>query len=316
MGMSKKLWSILVGAIVVIVLVGIQSLEHWTLVEHSIEGLKRQGPIGVFLAGVLVSPVLPLVLALGIIVIVIEVWRKQREITDRRERINRPSQELPSRADSRIENSGNSSATGGAATGGNAIVNQYFIGEKTGAYPPPPEAPKRKPNLRYRSVRTCPINITQDFPGAAGEFVVIEIDHDVGAWGIVACYRNTPATGVLMASDVSAHLTLRDAEGQEIGTGVSKACWLNNPTDTIDLEPGIPHDVVLLVTDKKNVSIPWKKWNLSTGQLDSDIYSVPRPVATVEVEIIDSRGEPLLPKSAFAISEKAGVLEAEIKLPS
>ena len=64
--MPKKLWAAFVGAIIVITLVGLQSVEHWTLVEHAIEELKSQGPVGVFLAGVLLSPILPLVLALGI----------------------------------------------------------------------------------------------------------------------------------------------------------------------------------------------------------------------------------------------------------
>ncbi len=171
--------------------------------------------------------------------------------------------------------------------------------------------PRRKPNVHFKSVRTCHLGIGDD---AAGEFILREIDHDTGASGIVACYRNDPITGVRTASDVGAHLTLRDAEGREIGTGVSKACWLNNPNDTIDLESGIPQHVVLLVTDKEAVTVPWKHWK--SPVLDSGFYTVPKPVASIEVEIIDSWGEPLLPKLTFSVSMQAGLLTAELKPPS
>jgi hypothetical protein len=80
--MSRKVQSSLIGTVVVIVVVGLQSVEHWTLVDHAVEALKRQGPVGVFLAGVLMSRAFPLVLALGIIVIVIDMWRKQRELDE------------------------------------------------------------------------------------------------------------------------------------------------------------------------------------------------------------------------------------------
>jgi len=117
--MSKKLWSALVVAITAIIVVGLQSVEHWTLVEHALEDLKAQGPTGVFLAGILMSPVFPLVLALGTIVIVIDIWRKQRE-TAEREKTNGATEALPSKAEARIENSGNSSST---ATGNSLVVH-------------------------------------------------------------------------------------------------------------------------------------------------------------------------------------------------
>jgi uncharacterized membrane protein len=113
--MPKKLWSALLGAIIVIVIVGLQSAEHWTFVEHSIEALKSQGPVGIFLAGALMSRIFPLILALGIIVIVIEIWRKQREAEEHKKIPEGSTEALPSNVESRVENSGNSSAT---ASGG------------------------------------------------------------------------------------------------------------------------------------------------------------------------------------------------------
>jgi hypothetical protein len=181
--------------------------------------------------------------------------------------------------------------------------------------PPAPQSavPPRKPNVHYKSARTCYLGIDEDVTGG---FILREIDHDTGASGIVVCYRNEPTAGIRTASDVAVHLTLRDAEGKEIGTGVSKACWLNTPKDDIDLEPDIPQHVVLLVAEKEEVTVPWKEWRSSVGRLESGFYSPPRPVASIEVEIIDSRGEPLMPKLTFSVSMGAGPLAAGFTPPS
>jgi hypothetical protein len=81
--MSRNVWSSLVGTGIVIVVVGLQSVEHWTLIDHTVEALKSHGQVGVFLASILMSHAFPLVLALGTIVIAIDTWGKQRELEDR-----------------------------------------------------------------------------------------------------------------------------------------------------------------------------------------------------------------------------------------
>jgi hypothetical protein len=205
-----------------------------------------------------------------------------------------------------------------SASGGNVKVEQHFHGIPSttsptpiSSLPPQSVAAQRTPNVRYKSVRTCYLGVGED---ATGEFLR-EIDHDTGASAIVACYRNEPTVGIRTATGVEAHLTLRDAEGEEIGTGVSKACWLNSPREDIDLEPGVPQHVVLLMKDKEEVTVPWKQWR-SPGGLESGFYSVPRAVASIEVEIIDSRGEPLVPKLTFSVSRGNGPLAATLKQPS
>ena len=77
--MSKKLVSSVIGAAAVVFLVGLQSVEHWTLVEHTIEGLKNSGSIGAFLVGILTSRIFPLVLALTTIVLAIDARTKEKE---------------------------------------------------------------------------------------------------------------------------------------------------------------------------------------------------------------------------------------------
>ncbi|MGA8503617.1 MAG: hypothetical protein WB683_18845, partial [Candidatus Sulfotelmatobacter sp.] len=129
--MSKKVWSALVGAMIVIILVGIQSAEHWTLIEHAVEGLKAQGPVGAFLAGVLLSRVFPLVLALGTIVMVIEILRKQREAGGGKKVVD-VSPAVPSSSVTpiaQVRDSGNSTA--------NATIGDIHIHPTTVPTPPP-----------------------------------------------------------------------------------------------------------------------------------------------------------------------------------
>jgi hypothetical protein len=61
--------------------------------------------------------------------------------------------------------------------------------------------------------------------------------------GIVACFRNEAVYGqrAYNAEDVTAHLILRDLNGQEVGNGVSRACWLNTSSDMVDIKVSKPN---------------------------------------------------------------------------
>jgi hypothetical protein len=99
--MYKRLLLPILSVSAVILVTGFQAIEHWTVVEHAIEALKRQGPFGEFVAGIITSPILPLVLALLTILIVIEIWREQRD--NKELAVEPPAKPLPS-----INESGNS----------------------------------------------------------------------------------------------------------------------------------------------------------------------------------------------------------------
>lgn len=164
--------------------------------------------------------------------------------------------------------------------------------------PAPPEAPKRKPNVHYKSLRIAPVGF-EDHPTC--DFVIRELDHDTGTTAIIACVRNDPIVGVRTAEGVTAHLTPKDAGGRPVGTGVSKACWLNTPGDSIDLVSGEFQHVVLLAKRGKDLGIPWKRW-VEPGPMEADVVNIDERVAILELEIVDSWGEPLLPLLAFDVS--------------
>lgn len=112
-----RLSSIVIGVVVVILLVLFQLAEGWTLVAHVIEGLNHSGPIGAAFANLLTSRTVPLVLAVVILGIVFEVWRKQRETAQEHD------ERVPNHAEIKTQNSGNVTATGGSVT--------LLVGEKS-----------------------------------------------------------------------------------------------------------------------------------------------------------------------------------------
>jgi hypothetical protein len=179
--------------------------------------------------------------------------------------------------------------------------------------PPTPPNPQRQPNVHYKSVRVAPISIKND---SDDEFIFREVSQDIDAKAVIVCYRNDPIVGVKTATNVSAHLTLRNKEGAEIGTGISKACWLNTSRDSIDLESGVPEHVVLLVHDKSGILIPWKRWVSQVAPLDSGFITPSEAVGIVDVEIVDSRGEPLVDLLSFDIFGYPENIQAKLRPPS
>jgi hypothetical protein len=293
---SKKVISIVAGGTVLLVWALIQYAESWTLVEHLIEGLRKSGPIGNHFADFVLSPSFPAILGIVVIVIALDLWRKEKE---RQEQPPiRAVYDPPAQPDTKIEASGNSSATGGS-------VGPIYIG-----IPAPPEAHKPvqptrdSPKWNIAPLPPRTINIMGD-EDEVGRLIFREMDHDTGLLGVVVGFRNEPIYGErsYRAENVSAHLIQRDALGQEIGVGISKACWLNNPSDTEDIEITESRCVVLMVTNKSEVVIPCKvrpAIDDGTGVEDKTI-PINNRTAVIEARIVNRFGLLLHPLN-FAIT--------------
>jgi hypothetical protein len=150
--MSSRVWSLIIGAIVVVALTAISAAERWTLVRHVLDGLKAQGPLGEALAGALISPVTPLVIALMIIVIALDLWRMERE--NARSKHDHPVASLPSKAYAHISGSGNPTA--------NANIGDIHIHPPTVPPPLPPILPATVSEEYY------PVNV--GFEPSEGQF--------------------------------------------------------------------------------------------------------------------------------------------------
>lgn len=115
-------------------------------------------------------------------------------------------------------------------------------------------------------------------------------------------FRNVPEVGKEFcdAEFVTAHLRLTDTFGNEIGTGISRACWLNEKADAADINVAETQHIVLLLRggDQPNIaSIPYKRREttscgdaISDGNIDLALDQI----AQIEVTLVDGEGIPLL----------------------
>jgi hypothetical protein len=83
MSNRNKLWVVLIGTLVVVITAIIQYAEGWTVVKHTVEALRSTGSFGDFLANTLISPGFSLVLAVVLLLILIDTWRRLRELEER-----------------------------------------------------------------------------------------------------------------------------------------------------------------------------------------------------------------------------------------
>ncbi len=104
--------------------------------------------------------------------------------------------------------------------------------------------------------------------------------------GVIACFRNEPSMSrrVLSADYVRAQIVYRNSQGQEIGDGVSSACWLGHHFDTIDFQVGQSHCVLLGFLDDGRLLVPLKQrehhWdgdviNLADRTFDGKVSQIP-----------------------------------------
>jgi hypothetical protein len=135
------------------------------------------------------------------------------------------------------------------------------------------------------------------------------------ATGIVACFRNEAVYGktVKPLHYVTAHLKLTDATGSEIGTGLSRACWLGHKGDMVDLVPGGASGcVIVLITNNKSIAVPWKErkpdW-MGDSLIDQALELNDLP-SKVEISLLDDGNQLLLAPIVLQISSVNGKLQA------
>jgi hypothetical protein len=95
----------LIGAIAVVAILTLQAVEHWTVVDAVLSGLRSKGNVGVFVANFLLSPVVPLVLAIAAIYLVFEGRKEKHELNAG------ASGDIPGQSEAQVRDSGNATAT-------------------------------------------------------------------------------------------------------------------------------------------------------------------------------------------------------------
>jgi hypothetical protein len=182
---------------------------------------------------------------------------------------------------------------------------------------PTPIRPIRLPNILFLRTRTAIV------AGSSLEGVLSEKRNSKGGisdvTALVACFRNDPL-GDRRVSDelsVTANLVFRDVEGQELGEGIARACWLEHGGASVDLDVGYSRCAVLMVVAGANrpIFVPYKRRAQASGGVAfvAEAFRFEHPPATIELRLLSSRNELLLPAMVFDFSLVDGVPSAVVR---
>jgi hypothetical protein len=168
------------------------------------------------------------------------------------------------------------------------------------------------PNIKFLSVKT--VNVSYD------EYQGVSYNETSSAnsqvIGIVACFRNEAVYSktITSAYNVKAHLKFIDADGSEVGAGVSRACWLGEKGDTFDLEPGGASGcVIVLLTRNGSIGVPWKerkKDSMGDSLIDQALELNTLP-SKVEISLLDDNNQLLLAPIGLDIASVNGKPQAK-----
>lgn len=176
--------------------------------------------------------------------------------------------------------------------------------------------PEIKPIVKCLGVRTPHLRL-----GAFNGWVFYE-DHEGTLTGAVVCFRNQIGPGQKggkSAFGVTAHIVLRDSKGQEIGSGISRLCWVGRAGYKVDLKAGEAEARCALVlchdqqNKGKNVTVPWKKITKTRwgeGLLDQ-LFIPDQEPRTIELTLLDGNHEQLLTPVIIRTSVVNCELQAE-----
>ena len=176
--------------------------------------------------------------------------------------------------------------------------------------------PIKLPNISFLRTRTAIV------AGPSLENVLSEKRNSKGGTSdvtaLVACFRNEPS-GDRRVSDelsVTANLVFRDAEGQELGEGIARACWLEHGGASVDLDVGHSRCAVLMVVagEHRPIFVPFKRRVRVNHRLTfvAEAVQFEHPPATIELRLLSTRNELLLPAMLFNFSLVDGVPSAVV----
>ena len=116
---------------------------------------------------------------------------------------------------------------------------------------------------------------------------------------------------------MTANLVFRDAEGQELGEGIARACWLEHGGASVDFDVGHSRCAVLMVVAGAHnpIFVPYKTRVRINHRLAfvTEAFKFEHPPATIELRLLSSRNELLLPAMLFDFSLVDGVPHAEVR---
>ena len=196
-------------------------------------------------------------------------------------------------------------------------VNQTVVVNPAPAPPPilpRPVAQPPIPNVRLLEPEVTKIRIREH-----GQRVMFlerndnRGDDEVDA--LLAHFRNDAVFGreIAPVRYAGVHLKFFDADNNEIGHGVSGVVWLNNNHDAFDLVAGgQTGSAILLVSLRDRLVVPWKRdihTEYGQGKQDEGL-ELPNLPASIEVSLLNSRNQLVLPPERLELNGSNGTLRA------
>jgi hypothetical protein len=194
---------------------------------------------------------------------------------------------------------------------------QYEEPKPQQAQPPVPTRTIRLSNIIFLRTRTAIV------AGSSLGDVLSEKRNSKGGSSdvaaLVACFRNEPL-GDRRVSDelsVTANLIFRDTERHELGEGIARACWLEHGGASVDFDVGHSRCAVLMVVEgaHNSIFVPYKIRVRVNHRLAfvTETFKFEHPPATIELRLLSSRNELLLPAMVFDFSLTDGVPSAVVR---
>ena len=116
---------------------------------------------------------------------------------------------------------------------------------------------------------------------------------------------------------VTANLILRDVKNHEMGEGIARACWLEHGGASVDFDVGHSRCAVLMVVAgaHNSIFVPYKTRMRVNHRLAfvTETFKFEHPPATIELRLLSSRNELLLPAMVFDFSLVNGVPSAVVR---
>jgi hypothetical protein len=172
------------------------------------------------------------------------------------------------------------------------------------------------PNISFLRTRTAIV------AGSSLDAVLWEKRNSKGGTSdvtaLVACFRNEPSDERRVSNELSvgANLVFRNAEGKELGDGIARACWLEHGGASVDLDVGHTRCAVLMVVagGHNPIFVPYKTRVRVNHRLTfvTEAFRFEHPPATIELRLLSSRNELILPAMFFDFLLVDGVPSADL----
>ena len=212
-----------------------------------------------------------------------------------------------------------------AQTANPSITQQVIVHPPSQYEEPKPQqapAPVSTPTIKLSNIIFLRTR-TAIVAGSSLENVLSEKRHSKGGTSdvtaLVACFRNEPL-GDRRVSDelsVTANLVFGDPEGQELAEGIARACWLEHSGASVDFDVSHSRCAVLMVVAgaHNSIFVPYKARVRVNHRLTfvTEAFKFEHPPATIELRLLSSRNELLLPAMVFDFSLVDGVPSAVVQ---